>query len=74
MGYTMDEVVDDVSEGALKEEGPWLSESTAECRGSDSAWASRESRRDLLIKSSSGWRDDLIVSVVVARVGKKGGC
>lgn len=54
MEYAMEEEVDDVSDGALKEEGPCPSESTEECGGSASACASSESRSDLLIKSSSG--------------------
>lgn len=47
----MDDEVDDVSDGALNEEGPCPSESTEERVGSASS--SRESRSDLLIKSSS---------------------
>lgn len=53
MGYAMDEELDDVSDGALKDEGPCPSESTDEWVGSASACSSRESRSDLLMKSSS---------------------
>ena len=65
----MDDELDDESEEALNEEGFAPSESTELWVGSASAWASRESRSDRLMKSSSCWREDGAARVVVASVG-----